>query len=178
MSLFSSARNSAAPSGVCFVGRPRYRPGMSIEEDLRKQLTAAMKAKDLQTANVIRMINTKVMEKRTAKGFSGQVDDALVQEVIASYKKSLDKAAAEFRTVGDKGAEQLAELEFEIEFCKRFLPQPLGEEEIRAAVVAAAEELGKDPKMAGRIMGAVMKQHKGRVEAPVVKRMVDEVLAG
>ena len=65
---------------------------MSLEQDLRAQLTAAIKAKDLRTANVIRMINTKVMERRTAAGFKGTVDDELVREVIAAYKKSLEKA--------------------------------------------------------------------------------------
>ena len=90
---------------------------MSIESDLRTRLTAAMKARDMRTANVIRMINTKVMERRTAKGFSGEVDDALYLDVIAAYKKSLDKAAAEFAGAGDKGAEQIAELEFESKFC-------------------------------------------------------------
>ena len=48
-----------------------------LEAQLREQLTAALKAKDLKTANLIRMINTKIMERRTAKDFSGTVDDAL-----------------------------------------------------------------------------------------------------
>ena len=39
---------------------------MTLEEDLRAQLTAAMKAKDSKTANLVRMINTKILERRTA----------------------------------------------------------------------------------------------------------------
>ena len=42
---------------------------MSIEADLKAGQIAAMKAKDSATANVIKMIRTKVTEKRTAKGF-------------------------------------------------------------------------------------------------------------
>ena len=53
----------------------------NLEGQLREQLTASIKAKDLKTANLIRMINTKIMERRTAKGFSGTVDD--VQSVPA-----------------------------------------------------------------------------------------------
>ncbi len=156
----------------------RYKGGMSIESDLRAQLTAAMKAKDLKKANVIRMINTKVMEKRTSKGFSGEVDDALYREVIAAYKKSLDKAMAEYQGLGERGAEQVAELRFESEFCAQFLPAQMTEEEARVAVAKAVAESGADNvKMAGRVVGLVMKTHKGRVDAGLVKRLVDQALA-
>ena len=107
---------------------------MSLEQDLRAQLTAAMKAKDLRTANVIRMINTKVMERRTAAGFKGAVDDELIREVIAAYKKSLEKAREEYVAAGARGAEQIGELDFEIGFCQRFLPAQMSTDEARAAV--------------------------------------------
>jgi uncharacterized protein YqeY len=151
---------------------------MSLEEDLRARLTAAMKAKDLRVANIIRMVNTKVMERRTAAGFKGTVDDELVREVIAAYKKSLEKAREEFAAAGQKGVEQIAELDFEIEFCRQFLPEQLGEDEARAAVREALAELGgvPDPKSAGRVVGAVMKKHKGRIDAALVKRLLDEEL--
>lgn len=151
---------------------------MSLEQDLRKQLTDAMKAKDQRTMDAIRMINTKVMERRTAKGFAGQVDDALITDVIQAYKKSLQKAREEFLGVGEKGKTQAEELAWEIEFCDRFLPKGLGEDELRAAVKAAIATLGaKDVKMSGRVVGEVMKSHKGRVDAADVKRIAEEELA-
>ena len=150
---------------------------MSIQEDLRAKLTAALKARDLQTAGVIRMLDTKVMERRTAKGFKGEVNDALYLEVIAKYKKSMAKAKQEYEGLGERGQEKAAELQFEIDFCAAYLPEPLGEDAVREAVRAAIADLGADnPKMAGRVMGAVMKKHKGLVEAPVVKRIVGEEL--
>ena len=139
---------------------------MSLEEDLRKQLTDAPKARDQRTADTIRMIMTKVMERRTAKGFTGQVDDALYTDVIGAYKKTLQKAREEYVAAGERGAEHAAGLQWEVEFCDRFLPKGLGADEIRAAVRAAIAATGaKDVKMAGRIVGEVMKQHKGMVEA-------------
>lgn len=152
---------------------------MSIEEDLRSRLTAAIRAKDLKTANVIRMVNTKVMERRTAKGFSGEVDDALYLEVIGSYKKSLEKACVEFEAAGERGAASLAELQPEIEYLAQFLPQSLSEDQVRAAVKQAIIDLGaNDPKMAGRVMGAVLKEHKARTDAATVKKIVAEELGG
>ena len=150
---------------------------MSIEETLDAKLKEAMKAKDLRLANTIRMIKTKVMEKRTAKGFKGEVNDALFVEVIGAYKKSLEKAKKEFAGAGDKGAEQIADLDFEIEYCSQYLPKQLSEDEVRAAVKAAVEELGAtDPKMKGRVVGAVMKANKGRVDAALVQKLVGEAL--
>ena len=152
---------------------------MSIQQELRDKLTAAIRAKDLKTANVIRMIDTRVMERRTAKGFKGEVDDDLYRDVIGAYKKSLVKARSEFEAAGERGAESIAELDFEIEFLDQYLPEPLGAAAVRAAVREAIAELGTtDPKMTGRVIGAVMKKHKGLVEAATVKAIAAEELNG
>ncbi len=151
---------------------------MTLEEDLRARLTAAMKAKDQRTLNVVRMLNTKVMERRTAPGFKGTVDDELVRDVIAAYKKSLEKAREEFAAAGERGASAIEELDWEIGFCAQFLPAQMGAEAVADAVKTAIAEMGvTDPKMAGRVVGAVMKKHKGQVDAALVKAAVDAALA-
>jgi uncharacterized protein len=149
----------------------------NLEGKLREQLTAAMKARDTKTANVIKMINTKIMERRTAKGFSGTVDDALVLDVISAYKKSMEKARTEFANVGDRGKEQLAELDFEIDWCSKLLPQQASEAELRDAVAKVVAELPtKDPKQAGRVIGAIKKQFGERADAQLVKKLAEELL--
>ncbi len=151
----------------------------NLEAQLREQLTTALKAKDLKTANLIRMINTKIMERRTAKGFTGTVDDPLILEVINTYKKSMEKARTDYVNAGERGKEQVAELDFEIEWCSKFLPTQLSEAELRDAVAKAVAELpAKDPKMAGRVIGAVKKQFGDRVDAQLAKKIADELLAG
>src|SRR5690242_7340343 len=109
----------------------------NLEAQLREELTAAIKAKDLRTANLIRMINTKIMERRTAKGFSGTVDDALILDVIGTYKKQMEKAKQEFAAAGDRGKDQIAEIDFELAWCAKFLPKQLSEDELRDAVARA-----------------------------------------
>ena len=149
----------------------------NIEGQLREQLTAALKAKDLKTANLIRMINTKIMERRTAKGFTGEVDDALVLDVIGAYKKQMEKAKQEFANAGDRGKDQVAEIEFEIEWCAKWLPKGLSEAELRAAVEKAVAELpAKDPKQVGRIIGAIKKQFGDRADAQLTKKLAEELL--
>ncbi len=104
---------------------------MSIEAQLTERLKAAMRAKDARTADCIRMIKTKHMERRTAAGFKGPLDA---------------KAASD--------------------------------DEVRATVRETLVRLGvSDAKQAGRVVGDIMKANKGKLEASVVKRIVDEELA-
>jgi uncharacterized protein YqeY len=152
---------------------------MGLEQQLNDTLKEAMKTKDQRTSDVVRMIKTKIMERRTAKGFSGNVDDALVQEVIAAYRKSLQKALEEFANLGEKGAEQVEQLKFEITFCEKFLPKGMDEGALRALIKERMATLGiNDAKMVGRLVGDVMKSHKGQVEAGDVKRIAEELLKG
>jgi uncharacterized protein YqeY len=149
----------------------------NLEAQLREQLTASLKAKDLKTANLIRMINTKIMERRTAKGFTGEVDDALILDVISTYKKSMEKARADYVNAGDRGKDQLAEIDYEVAWCAKFLPQQLSEAELRDAVTKAVGELpAKDPKMAGRVIGALKKQYGDRADVQLAKKLIDEAL--
>jgi uncharacterized protein len=150
----------------------------TLEETLRQQLTAAMKAKDTATANLVRMINTKIMERRTAKDFSGTVDDALIFDVIKSYKKTMEKARGEYVAAGDKGAAQVAEIDFELNWLQQFMPKQVDEAELRKAVADAVAALpSKDPKMAGKIIGTVKKQYGDRADAALIKKLAEEALA-
>ena len=151
---------------------------MSIEAQLNDLLKDSMRAKDAQTADCIRMIKTKHMERRTAAGFKGPLDDALWLDVITAYQKQLRKSREEYAALGARGAEPIAQIDFEIGFCARFLPKAASDDETRAIVREAVVRLGlSDPKAAGRVVGEIMKANKGKLDPSVVKRIVDEELA-
>src|SRR4051812_14762747 len=125
---------------------------MSIEVQLNDLLKDAMRAKDARTADCIRMIKTKHMERRTAAGFKGPLDDSLWLDVVTAYQKQVRKAREEYAALGERGADALPQLDFEIGFCARFLPQVAGEDEVRAAVRETIARLAAtDPKQAGRV---------------------------
>ena len=152
---------------------------MGLEQQLTDTLTKAIKDKDLRTADAVRMLKTKLQERRTAKGFSGTVDDALVLDVIGAYRKQLQKAVAEYDKLGERGVAQAAQLRFEIALCERYLPRGMDEGALRALVQERITALGiTDPKQAGRLVGDVMKSHKGQAEAGDVKRIAEELLGG
>jgi uncharacterized protein YqeY len=150
---------------------------MGLEQTLNETLTQAIRDKDSRTADVVRMLKSRVTERRTSKGFTGQVDDALVLDVIGAYRKSLQKALPDYEKAGARGEAQAAQLRFEIEFCERFLPRGLDEAALRALVRERLSALGiTDAKQAGRVVGDVMKTHRGQVEAGDVKRIAEELL--
>jgi uncharacterized protein YqeY len=150
---------------------------MGLEETLNETLRHAIKRRDTRTADVVRMLKTRLMERRTAKDFAGVVDDALVQDVIGAYRKQLLKALDEYEKLGERGAAQAAELRFELEVCDRYLPRRLDEAALRALVRERLDALGViDPKQLGRLMGDIMKSHKGLVDAADVKRVAEQLL--
>jgi uncharacterized protein YqeY len=150
---------------------------MALEQTLNDRLTEAIKARDTRTAEVLRMLKSRLMERRTAKGFAGAVDDALVLDVIGAYRKQLQKALAEYEKLGDRGTTQVEELRFEIGVCDRYLPRGLGDEALRALVRERLAALGiGDAKQVGRLVGDIMKTHKGQVDAGDVKRVAEELL--
>ena len=150
---------------------------MPIETELMNLLKDAMRAKDARTADCIRMIKTKHMERRTAAGFKGPLDDNLWLEVVTAYQKQLRKSREEYVAIGERGAEAIPQIDFEIEFCARFLPKQASEDEVRTIVRETLARLGvADVKQAGRVVGDIMKANKGKLEAATVKRMVEEEL--
>jgi uncharacterized protein len=152
---------------------------MGLEQTLNDTLRQAMRDRDTRTADVVRMVKTKLAERRTAKGFAGEVDDALVLDVIGAYRKQLQKALGEFEKVGERGAAQVAQLRFEVAFLERYLPRGLDDASLRTLVKERLAALGlSEPKQVGRLVGDVMRTHKGQVEAADVKRIAEELLSG
>ncbi len=150
---------------------------MSIHEELRAELTDAMRARDRRRLDVIRSIETEVAKVRSEPGFDGDLDDGLYRRVISSFSKKMDKARAEFEAGGPAGLDRAAKLEWEIEYLARWLPSTAGQDETRALVRTAIDELGvDDPKMAGRVIGHVMRHGPDGLDGALVNRLVREEL--
>lgn len=150
---------------------------ISLEAQIADLLKESMRTRDGRTVDCLRMIKTKHMERRTASGFKGPLDDSLWLDVIASYQKQLRKTREEYVAVGERGASMLPQLDFEIELCGRFLPKAASDAEVLTSVREAIAKLGAtDVKQAGRIVGEIMKANKGRFEPATVKRLVEQEL--
>lgn len=151
----------------------------NIKEQLSEELKDAMKAKDVNRRDVIRMIESEVSIAKSAAGFRGEINDDLYRQVIASYSKKMDKARAEYLELGPRGEEMARKLGWEVDYLSRWLPTKLDQESTRALVRETIADLGVagDPKAAGRVIGHIMKNHKDEVDGGLVSRLVSAALS-
>lgn len=129
-----------------------------MKEQLRADLTAAMKARDELLKATLRMTLTAIGNAEVAGTEARLLDDAEVLKVIAKEAKKRAESAEAFAAAG---REELAAKErAEGEILARYLPTQLTDEELaaiaRTAVEETAAELGEQP--GPRQMGQVMKR--------------------
>ena len=150
---------------------------MGIEEQLNTKLKDAMRNKNDKELNALRMVKSLAQTQKTAPGFSGETGDEFWLETIARYVKQQKKAMNEFEKAGDKGKENLEQIRFEIDYFAPYLPTLLGEDEVRVLVKDAIKETGAvGARMAGKVIGFIMKSNKDKVDAAMVKRIAIEEL--
>jgi len=150
----------------------------TIWDTLTQRLKDAMKARDTKTTDVIRLVRSRIQAKTKEPGFKGEINDDLCVAIITTYVKQMTKAIAEYKKAGERGAEEVDRLQFEVDFLQPFLPQKLDEAATRTLVEAKIAELGvTGSKNVGRVMGTIMKGHKDEVDAGLVRRIVGELLS-
>jgi uncharacterized protein len=149
---------------------------MSIESQLKDDQKNAMRSKDKATLNAIRSVQAEVATAKSAPGFTGDIDDDLFRKTITTYVKRISKSLAEYRTMGERGQEQVNTLSFEVEYLQQYLPKTLDEDATRALIedVLADLEAGADPQP-GQVIGAVMRSGKD-LDGALVNRLVQEAL--
>ena len=147
---------------------------MSRIETIEDELKAAMKARDAERRDALRLILNalKSSEKELQRPLS---EDEELQVLRRERKRRLEAAEA-FRTGGRE--EQAQSEERELEVLEEFMPEPLTEDEIEEIVDDAIAEVGAT-SMAdlGRVMADVMPQIAGRADGSTVSQIVREKLA-
>ena len=147
---------------------------MSRIEEIEGELREAMKARDAERRDALRLIlnSLKVSEKELQRPLSE--DEEL--QVLQRERKRRVEAAEAFRSGGRE--EQAEDEEYELEVLEEFMPEPLSEDAIEEIVDDAIAEVGAT-SMAdlGRVMADVMPQIAGRADGSVVSQIVREKLA-
>jgi Uncharacterized conserved protein len=130
----------------------------TLKEQLRADLTAAMKARDELVKSTLRMTLTAIGNAEVAGDEARQLDDAEVLKVIAKEAKKRAESAEAFTAAGR--SELAAKERAEGVVLARYLPTQLSDDELAgiaaAAVAETATELGEQP--GPRQMGQVMKR--------------------
>ena len=154
----------------------------TLKDQLRTDLTAAMKARDELARTTLRSALAAIGNAEVAGDTARELTDDEVRAVITKETKRRAESAQAFADGGR--AEQAERERAEGEVLSRYLPAQLDDDEVaglaRAAVAEVEAETGEKPGM--KQMGQVMKKANaaasGRAEGARVAAAVKKALAG
>lgn len=154
---------------------------MSLEQRIDDDLKQAMKARDARRLGVVRMLKARLSESRVAlrgkHGAAYRLTEEDATQAIATYAKQRREAIESY---AQAGREDLAGAEREeLAIVESYLPQQLGEDELRRIVSEAIALTGaSSPRDLGAVMREVMPRVQGRADGKLVNRIAHEQLSG
>jgi hypothetical protein len=145
---------------------------MSLIEQIQKDITAAMKAREEHLLSTLRMVKTALKNREIDK--MAPLDDKEAQQVLRTLIKQRKESVEQF-TKG--GRQEMADKEAaEIKLIEAYMPKAAGDDEIVAGVKAVIAEMGSPTmKDMGTVMKNVMARFAGagvRVEGKQVSEAV------
>ncbi len=147
---------------------------MPTQEQISKELLEAMKSKDAVKTSTLRMLisafRNKEIEKKKTLGEGDLLD------VIQAEAKKRREAVDEYRKASRDDLAAKEEAEHNV--LKVYLPQPLGEAELKTLAQSAIQSCAaKGPQDMGKVMSALMPQIKGRADGKQAQDIVKKLLA-
>ena len=136
----------------------------------------AMRAKDAVRLGVIRGLMTAVTNDLVSKG-KKPTDELSEEDLLALVRRARKQRKDSIEQFEKGGRADLAEKEKEeLVIIETMLPQQMPEAEVEAAAKTKAAELGiTDVSKKNQLMGALMRDLKGRADGDMVKVAVDKL---
>lgn len=146
---------------------------MSLLITLKDAQKDAMRAKDKQRLNPIRMVLAAIKQREIDEQIT--LDDAGITSVIVKLVKQRSDSYTQYK---DAGRDDLAEIEAnEITALETFLPQQLSDEEIIALIDAAiADTNAAGMQDMGKVMGIIKSKAEGRADMGKISGLIKQRL--
>ena len=147
---------------------------MSLKAQITEDMKTAMRAKDSQRLNTIRLLQAAIKQKEVDERITLDDDAAVIAIVDKLLKQRKDSITA----FEGAGRQDLADIEkAEVLVLQAYLPVRMSEAEITAAVQAIVTGLGASgPGAMGKVMGAVKAQLSGKADMGLVSAAVKAAL--
>ncbi len=136
----------------------------AIGEKLGKDIVTAMKAHDAETVTTLRMVKSGLRNKEIDK--REPLTDAEEQSILTTMLKQRRESIEQF-TKGNR-PELAAKEEVEIVLIEAYMPKAASEEDLRAMVASAVEQVTAEnggTKPGQKEMGLVMKAAQAKIAA-------------
>ncbi|MEY3181578.1 MAG: hypothetical protein RL583_738 [Actinomycetota bacterium] len=148
---------------------------MSIKEQLKKDLTEAIRGRDEITSGTIRMVLTAITNEEVAGKEARVLSDEEVITVLSREGKKRREAAEAFENAGRADKAALEKSEGEV--IAKYLPAQLSEADIAAIIADAIASTGaQGPGDMGKVMGAVKPKIAGKADGGLVSALVKAAL--
>jgi len=144
----------------------------ATKDRLKRDLAAALRAKDESAKTTIRMVMAAIGVEEVAGATARELSDA---EELAVVSREMRKRRESAATYAEAGREDLADRETsEAEFISGYLPAPLTPEELAQLVDEEVDRLGEAPtmKQMGSLVKAVTQRAEGRAEGKAIAALV------
>lgn len=140
-------------------------------EQLRKDMVAAMKAKDKARKDSISSLVSAVKKAAIDEGCRDDIPGALVDRVILKELKSVKE---QIDTCPDSRADLKAEYQARYDVISEYAPKLMSEDEVRSCLTEKFADVIAT-KNKGQIMKAVMAELKGKADGKVINQVVGEL---
>ena len=149
---------------------------MSLFETVNNDIKKAMLARDHARLEALRGVKKEFLEAKTAKGADGELSDEVATKILAKMVKQRKESAAIY---AGQNRDDLAQNELaEVAVIEEYLPKPLTDEELTAALKQIIEQVGATSmKEMGKVMGVASKQLAGKAEGGAISAKVKQLLA-
>ncbi len=147
---------------------------MNLEQTISQGITSALKVGEKLRLETLRSIRAGIIEFNKSGAGRDITDDDVIKILNSNAKKRRDAIA-----MYEKGGRQeLADKEkAELEIILEFLPKQMSDDEISEFVRNIVTELGAAGMQdMGKVMGASMKELKGRANGGAVQKAVKNIL--
>lgn len=136
---------------------------MSLKDDLKSDLTVAMKARNELTVSTLRMVLAAVTTAEVAGDEAVTLDDAGVTKVLQAEAKKRAEAA---QIYADAGRTEAADKErAELAVIEKYLPAAMSDDELNAIIGEEVAKAAASGATGGKAMGAVVKAVRERAGA-------------
>jgi uncharacterized protein YqeY len=147
---------------------------MSLSEKINSDIKNAMLSKEKDKLEALRAIKAALLLEQT-KGNADVSEAAELKMLQKMYKQRLE--AAEIYKQQGRNDLEAAEL-FQAQVIKTYLPEQMGEEQIKTIVKQTIEQLGaKSAADTGKVMSAVMPKLQGQADGKLISQIVKELLS-
>lgn len=147
-----------------------------LKQQLRDDLTNAMKAQDKLKSSTLRMVLTAISNEEVAGKEARELDDAEVLKILTKEGKKRREAAEAY--VEAKRPELAQKEEDELSVILNYLPTQLSAEELTGIIKASIDEVKAEGMQAmGQVMKIVQPKVAGRADGKAVADEVRKLLS-